>query len=51
MYYIQIGIANRFSGNDPAAREAFTAAKAGTWAGWADHYLAEMGDAPAPTTP
>lgn len=51
VYYIQIGIANRFAGNDPAAREAFTAAKMGTWAGWADHYLAEMGDAPAPTTP
>ena len=49
VYYIQLGIANRFAGNDPAAREAFTAAKAGSWAGWADYYLAEMGDAPAPT--
>lgn len=51
VFYIQVGIANRFAGNDPAAREAFTAAKTGSWAGWADHYLAEMGDAPAPTTP
>ena len=51
VFYIQIGIANRFAGNDPAAREAFTAAKTGSWAGWADHYLAEMGDPPAPTTP
>ncbi|HEX8298938.1 MAG TPA: tetratricopeptide repeat protein [Rubricoccaceae bacterium] len=51
VYYIQLGIANRFAGNDPAAREAFTAAKAGSWAGWADYYLAEMGDAPQPGTP
>ncbi|HEX9951619.1 MAG TPA: tetratricopeptide repeat protein [Rubricoccaceae bacterium] len=49
VYHIQIGIANRFAGNDPAAREAFTAAKAGSWAGWADYYLAEMGAAPAGT--
>lgn len=48
VFYIQIGIANRFAGNDPAARVAFEAAKAGSWAGWAEHYLAEMGDAPAP---
>jgi tetratricopeptide (TPR) repeat protein len=50
VFYIQIGIANRFAGNDPAARAAFESAKAGSWAGWADHYLAEMGPAPA-TTP
>ena len=49
MYHIQVGIANRFAGDDPAARVAFTAAKAGSWAGWADYYLAEMGAAPAPT--
>jgi tetratricopeptide (TPR) repeat protein len=47
-FYIQLGIANRFAANDPAARAAFESAKAGSWAGWADHYLAEMG--PAPTT-
>ncbi|HEX8384663.1 MAG TPA: tetratricopeptide repeat protein [Rubricoccaceae bacterium] len=50
VFYIQIGIANRFAGNDPAARAAFEAAKAGSWAGWAEHYLAEMGDAPMPGT-
>ena len=44
-YYIQIGIAQRFAANDPAAREAFEAAKAGSWASWADYYLAEMGAA------
>ena len=49
VYHIQVGIANRFAGDDPAARVAFTAAKAGSWAGWADYYLAEMGAAPAPT--
>lgn len=41
-YYIQLGIAQRLSGNDPAAREAFTQAKSGSWAGWADYYLADM---------
>ena len=49
VYHIQVGIANRFAGNDPAAREAFTAAKGGSWAGWADHYLGEMGPAPTAT--
>ena len=48
VYYIQIGIANRFAGNDAAARDAFTSAKAGSWAGWADYYLAEMGPVPTP---
>ena len=48
VYYIQIGIANRFAGDDAAAREAFTAAKTGSWAGWADYYLAEMGPVPTP---
>lgn len=46
-YYIQIGIAQRFSANDPAAREAFEAAKSGSWASWADYYIAEMGAAPS----
>ncbi len=44
-YYIQLGIAKRTTGDDPGAREAFTAAKAGSWAGWADYYLADMGPA------
>ena len=44
-YYIQLGISKRLTGDDPGAREAFTSAKAGSWAGWADYYLAEMGPA------
>ncbi len=48
VYFIQIGIANRFAGDDDAARAAFTSAKAGSWAGWADYYLAEMGPVPTP---
>ncbi len=47
-YYIQVGIANRYAGNDAAARDAFTQAKAGSWAGWADFYLADMGPVPTP---
>ena len=47
-YYIQVGIANRFAGDDPAARIAFEAARTGSWSSWADHYLAEMGQ---PVTP
>ena len=49
-YYIQVGLANRFAGDDAAARIAFQEAKTGSWSSWADHYLAEMGDAPAPGT-
>lgn len=47
-YYIQVGIANRFAGDDPGARVAFNEAKSGSWASWADYYLAEMGQ---PTSP
>ena len=44
-YYIQLGIAQRLSGDDAAARESFTQAKSGSWAGWADYYLADMATA------
>lgn len=47
-YYIQVGLANRFAGDDDAARVAFEGAKTGSWSSWADHYLAEMGQ---PVTP
>lgn len=41
-YYVQLGLAQRLSGNDAAARTSFTQAKTGSWAGWADYYINEM---------
>lgn len=41
-FFIQLGIAHKGAGNSDEAREAFTAAKEGAWASWADYYLNEM---------
>lgn len=41
-FYIQLGLAHKSAGNTDAARAAFESAKAGSWAGWADHYLREL---------
>lgn len=41
-YYIQLGLAQKGSGDTDAARASFESAKAGSWASWADHYLREL---------
>ncbi|HIG73709.1 MAG TPA: hypothetical protein EYQ24_03765 [Bacteroidetes bacterium] len=41
-FFIQLGIAQKGAGNTDEAREAFTSAKEGSWAAWADYYLNEM---------
>lgn len=40
--YVQLGLAQRAAGNTQAAREAFEAAREGSWSGWAEHYLREL---------
>ncbi|OZC01958.1 hypothetical protein BSZ36_02550 [Rubricoccus marinus] len=46
-YFIQLGLAHMGAENEDAAREAFTAAKEGSWASWAEYYLNEMENANA----
>ncbi len=41
-YFIQLGLAHMGAENEAGAREAFTAAKEGSWASWAEYYLNEM---------
>ena len=41
-FFIQLGIAQRGTGNSDEARESFNAAKEGSWAAWAEYYLNEM---------
>ncbi|MEM1056552.1 MAG: hypothetical protein AAGI52_13600 [Bacteroidota bacterium] len=41
-FFIQLGLAHKGAGDTEAAREAFNAAKEGSWSAWADYYLNEM---------
>jgi len=41
-FFIQLGLAHMGADNEDGAREAFTAAREGAWAGWADHYLGQL---------